>query len=137
MTTSKVSSQRCPPRMSDPIDVAKQCFLAYANSDRAAIERIIADDFCFTSPLDNQIDRQTYFERCWPNHERITAFDFIALSCCGDRVFVTYEADSKAGKRFRNTEVLTVRAGQVVAAEVYFGWNLPHKAEPGGYVASE
>src|SRR6266536_2397944 len=30
----------------------------------------------FTSPLDNRINRVTYFERCWPNSERIEGFDF-------------------------------------------------------------
>jgi len=29
--------------------------------DRAAIEKIIAEDFHFTSPLDNRLDRETYF----------------------------------------------------------------------------
>jgi hypothetical protein len=29
--------------------------------DRAAIEKLIAEDFHFTGPLDNRIDRATYF----------------------------------------------------------------------------
>jgi hypothetical protein len=51
----------------------------------------------------------------------------------GERAFVTYEA-ATADKRFRNTEVLTVRGGQLVEVEVYFGWDLPHKAPDGGFV---
>lgn len=120
----------------DAMDVARRCYQAYADSDQTAIEPLIADDFHFTSPLDNRIDRATYFERCWPNHETILGFEFIHLMSEGDRVFVTYEALSKGGKRFRNSEVLTVRDGQLVEAEVYFGWNVPHEAPAGGSMAS-
>jgi hypothetical protein len=52
---------------SDPIAVARASYIAYANKDRAAIDALIADDFHFTSPLDNRLNRATYFERCWPN----------------------------------------------------------------------
>ena len=117
----------------DPISVAKKCYKAYIEKDRAAIERVIADDFHFSSPLDNRIDRQAYFARCWPNSETITDFKFIHLARDGDRVFVTYEGRSSGGKGFRNTEILTVRYGKLVDAEVYFGWSLPHDTPSGGF----
>jgi ketosteroid isomerase-like protein len=44
----------------DPISVARRYYQAYVDKDRSAIERLIADDFHFSSPLDNRIDRQTY-----------------------------------------------------------------------------
>jgi len=44
-----------------PIAIAKACYEAYVNKDRAAIEALVAGDFHFTSPLDNRIDRATYF----------------------------------------------------------------------------
>ena len=47
---------------------------------------------------------------------------------------MTYEGDSTGGKRFRNTEILTVRNGKISDAEVYFGWTVPHEAAPGGFV---
>ena len=49
------------------VAVARAAYEAYAAKDRAAIEALIADGFHFTSPLDNRIDRATYFARCWPN----------------------------------------------------------------------
>ena len=115
-------------------DVAKQSYLAYVNSDRAANEAVIAADFHFTSPLDNRIDRDTYFARCWPNHEGISDFRFVRLIEAGDEVVVTYEGTGATGGVFRNTEVLTIRDGKIVEAEVYFGWNVPHEAPPGGFV---
>jgi SnoaL-like domain len=118
----------------DILRVARAAYEAYVAKDRAAIEKLIAPDFHFTSPLDNRIDRATYFARCWPNSEKIEGFDFINLVPDRDRVFVTYEGHGPKSHRFRNTEIVTVRDGQIVEVEVYFGWSIPHKAKPGGFI---
>jgi hypothetical protein len=111
------------------------CLQAYVDKSRGAAEAIIADDFSFTSPLDNALDRSTYFERCWPNSKFISAVRIIEAVDQGDRAFVIYEADM-GKKRFRNCEMHTSRDGKLVVVEVYFGWNLPHPALAGGFVAS-
>ena len=116
------------------VAIARAAYEAYVAKDRAAIERLIALDFHFSSPLDNRIDRATYFARCWPNSETIKDFDFINLVADGDRVFVTYEGHQANGRVFRNTEIVTVRESQIVDVEVYFGWSIPHKAKPGGFL---
>jgi len=120
----------------ESVEVARRSYLAYVDKDRTAMERLIAEDFHFTSPLDNRIDRKSYFERCWPNSRWIAEFEFIALVPENDRVYVTYVGRSDAGRRFQNTEVLTIRTGKIVEAEVYFGWSLPHPAPPGGFVTT-
>lgn len=120
----------------DMVEVARATYEAYVAKDRSAIELLIAEDFHFTSPLDNRIDRAAYFQRCWPNSESIAGFTFVHLVPAGDKVFVTYEGSSADGHAFRNTEILTVRAGQVIEAEVYFGWSIPHRAKPGGFLDS-
>ena len=120
----------------DLIPVARRCYQAYVNKDRSAIETLIADGFHFTSPLDNHIDRVTYFDRCWPNSETISDFQFVNLVQDGDRVFVTYEGEDNTGRRFRNTEILTVRDDKIVEAEVYFGWSIPHGAPRGGFISN-
>lgn len=114
--------------------VARAVYEAYVAKDRAAIEALLADDFHFTSPLDNRLDRETYFRRCWPNSKVIEGFTFVDLVANADRVFVTYEGRNTDGHRFRNTEILTIRGHQVVEAEVYFGWSIPHQAPEGGWV---
>ncbi len=118
------------------IEIARRCFQAYADSDREAIEALIAPEMRFTSPLDNQLDRTSYFERCWPNNEHITAFDLRQFAVNGSSVFVIYEGLSTDGHRFRNCEKLTISKNQITAVEVYFGWNLPHKAAQGSWVAT-
>ena len=119
----------------DAIAVVKKCYQAFVDKDRAAIEAVIAEDFHFTSPLDNRLDRKTYFERCWPNSKTISGFNYENLVQDGERVFVTYTGTGTAGRRFRNTEILTVRGEKIVDAEVYFGWTIPHEAPEGGFVA--
>ena len=116
------------------VAIARAAYEAYAAKDRAALEELIAEDFHFTSPLDNRLDRETYFRRCWPNSKVIDGFDFIHLVPDGDRVFVTYVGRTADGNRFRNTEIFTLRGRQIVEVEVYFGWSIPHAAPAGGFI---
>ena len=116
------------------VAIARAAYEAYVTKDRAAIGELIAEDFHFTSPLDNRLDRETYFRRCWPNSKVIEGFDFIHLVTDGDRVFVTYEGRNTNSRRFQNTEILTIRDQHIVDVEVYFGWSIPHEAPQGGFV---
>jgi ketosteroid isomerase-like protein len=118
----------------DPAAIARASYQAYVDKDRAALDALLAPDFHFTSPLDNDLDRATYVKRCWPNSQSLGRFEFIHVVPAGNRVFVTYEAETTSGKRFRNTEILTMRDGKIIEAEVYFGWNIPHEAAPGGFI---
>ena len=118
----------------EPVQIARAVYDAYVRKDRKAIESLIADDFHFTSPLDNRIDRGTYFERCWPNSETTANFEFKNVVSDNGQVFVTYELTNTNGERFRNTEVLSTRDGKVSDVEVYFGWMIPHEAPAGKFV---
>jgi ketosteroid isomerase-like protein len=117
-----------------PLDIAKACYQAYVDKDRAAIEALLDDEYHFSSPLDNALDRETYFNRCWANSGQIAAFNYIHTFEDADRAVVVYEGRTSSGKRFRNCEVHTVRGGKLIATEVYFGWDLPHKAPVGGFL---
>jgi ketosteroid isomerase-like protein len=116
------------------VAVARASYDAFAAKDRAAIEALLAQDFHFISPLDNRIDRETYFTRCWPNSKVIADFDLIHVVPDGEKVFVTYVARTNDGRRFRNTEIVTVRGRQITEVEVYFGWSLPHEAPRGKFI---
>lgn len=108
----------------DRLQLTRDCYEAYASGDRSVVERLVSDDFEFFSPADVGIDREKYFERCWPNAGALESFEFVRLIESGYEVFVTYEAERTDGSRFRNTEVLTFRGDQMVKTEVYFGWDL-------------
>jgi ketosteroid isomerase-like protein len=108
----------------DRLQLARDAYGAYVSGDRGAIEALIADEFIFFSPPDPGIDREAYFERCWPNSETIAEFDFVRLFERGDEVVVTYECTKTDGRRFRNTEILTFAGDRIRRVEVYFGWDL-------------
>ncbi len=108
----------------DRLQLARDCYGAYQSGDRSVVERLLSHDFTFYSPADVGIDRERYFERCWPNAALIRSFEFKRLAEAGDEVLVTYEATRADGSRFRNTEVLTFDGDRICRAEVYFGWNL-------------
>jgi ketosteroid isomerase-like protein len=111
--------------VADRRELARQAYTAYETGERDLIERLLADDFVFSSPPDPLLDREQYFERCWPNADLIVSYDVVRMVENGDEVIITYEATKSDGKRLRNTEVLTFRGDEITRAEVYFGWDLP------------
>jgi hypothetical protein len=56
------------------ISIVRGAYQAYVDKYRAAIEAVIGDDFHFTSPRDNRINREVYFDKCWKNSDTITGF---------------------------------------------------------------
>lgn len=116
-----------------PSELARACLQAYVDKDRQAAEGLIAADFHFTSPIDNALDRATYFARCWPNSAAMNAVKVVHSVDDGERAFIVYEV-GMGKKRVRNCELHAARNGKLVSVEVYFGWDLPHPAESGGFV---
>ena len=117
--------------MTSAAEIVRACFVAYEDKNRRAIEEILSKDFIFTSPLDNKIDRQTYLDRCWPISKNVHDFKLVNLVESGSQVFVTYISTLNTGKSFRNAEIFEVADGKIRSVEVYFGWDLPHKAAIG------
>jgi ketosteroid isomerase-like protein len=114
--------------------LVRRLYAAWPAKDRATVESLVDDDFHFTSPLDNRLDRASFFARCWPNSASMKSLELMRITVDGNLVLVTYEAETHDGKRFRNTEALRIATGKVQEVEVYFGWNLPHPAPLGGFV---
>lgn len=94
---------------------------AYENDDREALENVIAEDFTFTSPYDNAIDREVYFQRCWPNHNTTVSMMVERVFIDGDGAYVTYVGTNTSGRSFRNTEYMPFRGGKIASVQVYFG----------------
>jgi ketosteroid isomerase-like protein len=111
--------------MGDRIEIARRSYLAFAAGDRSFFDERLADDFSFSSPPDPSLDRDRWFERCWPGAGRGQGFEFLRLLEAGDEVIVTYELRPADGSGGRNTEILTFDdEDRIVRTEVYFGWDV-------------
>jgi ketosteroid isomerase-like protein len=102
-------------------NVVRAWFGAYENENREVAEQLLADDFTFTSPNDDAIDKATWFERCWPDHDASRDQQIENIVVTGDNAFVTYRCVSPGGKTFRNTEFLTFKGERISSVNVYFG----------------
>jgi len=101
-------------------DVVRRNFASYLAGDRATAESLIGEDFVFTSPQDDHIDRAAYFERCFPTSDRFAHQELKRVAATGDDVFVMYEYRLReTGERYRNAGLLTVREGRIVEAQVW------------------
>jgi ketosteroid isomerase-like protein len=106
------------------LDTVRASYRAFATADRDLMEEIFAEGFTFSSPPDPLLDREGYFERCWPGAGGVARFDYVRLTDVGDEVLVTYEATRQDGTRFRNTEIFGFDGDRISRVEVYFGWEL-------------
>jgi ketosteroid isomerase-like protein len=103
-------------------DVVRAAFDAYISQDRAAVERLLAEDYVFTSPQDDHIGRAEFLAKCFPTADRLRTQEILHLVTAGDDgVFVLYEYELRTGARYRNTEFSTVRDGQLAETQVFFG----------------
>jgi hypothetical protein len=105
--------------------IARESYVAFAAADRSFFEKRLSESFRFSSPPDPALDRDGWFQRCWPGAGRGQDFTFVRLVEAGDEVIVTYEIRRPDGSGGRNTEILTFDEHDlIVRGEVYFGWNL-------------
>jgi len=120
--------RRCPPgepagaKTVTNIDVVRTMFEAYLSQDARTAAGLLADDFVFTSPQDDHIDKAAFMQRCFPTAGRILSQEILELATAGTHgVFIMYEYELKTGGRHRNTELITVRDGKLVETQVFFG----------------
>jgi ketosteroid isomerase-like protein len=102
-------------------DIVRALFAAYMSNDRASVENYFTEDFRFTSPYDDRIDKATYFERCWRVPDWIERQQLEKIFVEGDEAFVTYEVVTRDAKRFRNTEFFRFDGDKIRSIDVYFG----------------
>jgi ketosteroid isomerase-like protein len=106
--------------MSDKATIIRAMFAAYRDKQRQVVEDTLADDFTFTSPYDDAIDKAEYFRRCWPVSERIESNEVERIFVQGDEAFVTYRVRHE-GDEFRNTEFFVFDGDRIRSVDVYFG----------------
>jgi len=102
-------------------EIIRALFAAYLSNDRKAVEASFTDDFRFTSPYDDRIDKATYFERCWKSSDWIERQELERIFVEGEGAFVTYKCTARDGKSFRNTEFFCFDGDKIKRIDVYFG----------------
>ena len=107
-------------------DIIRALFAAYVANDREAVEDALTEDFRFTSPYDDAIDKATYFARCWRGSDWIERHEFEKILVEGSEAFVTYRCLAKDGKSFRNTEFFGFEGDKIRRIDVYFGASYQH-----------
>ncbi|MBR0825272.1 nuclear transport factor 2 family protein [Bradyrhizobium manausense] len=104
----------------------RDLFAAYLANDRERVADALADDFRFTSPFDDNIDKATYFERCFRDSGWIARHDIERIFVRDDEAFVTYRCMATDGRSFRNTEFFAFAGDKVRRIDVYFGATYQH-----------
>ncbi len=102
-------------------DLIRALFAAYLANDREAVEDALTDDFSFTSPYDDAIDKATYFARCWRGSDWIERHELEKICVEDSEAFVKYRCLAKDGKSFRNTEFFAFEGDKIRCIQVYFG----------------
>jgi ketosteroid isomerase-like protein len=103
------------------IAIIKRLFAAFRSQDRGVAEELLSEDFTFTSPYDDRIDKAAYFERCWPNAKLIEEHVLEKTFVEGDEAFVLYKCRTRDGREFRNTEFMRFDGARICEVNVFFG----------------
>jgi ketosteroid isomerase-like protein len=103
-------------------ELARRYFEVYQEADREALEALLHDDFTFTSPWDDHIDRARYFSHCFP-HAGEFRFRFpLKIFAQGDEAVIVYETEGKQGGTFHNAELFRFDGGRIRSIDVFFGF---------------
>ena len=93
--------------------------------DWAPFDAVMAEDFTFTSPLDDRIGKSAFKKNCWDTQIAfVDRFDLELVMARGNEALVKYLCRTKNGKSFRNVEYLRLSNQRIEAIECYFGGNL-------------
>jgi ketosteroid isomerase-like protein len=108
----------------EQVRLARESYQAFAAGTRDFFETHLSEDFSFSAPPDPHLDRDGWFERCWPAAGKGQEFELLRLVEADHEVIVNYELRRPDGSGGRNTEILTFDdAGKIARIEVYFGWD--------------
>ena len=64
--------------------IVRDSYAAFAAGNRSFFEQRLSDDLLFSAPPDPKLDRDGYFERCWPGsgRGRISSHFCVTASIC-------------------------------------------------------
>ena len=124
MVIPKIGSAHAATGLSQQNEqLVRKFYAAWESKDWHALDILLADDFTFTSPNDDDhISKGVYKARCWDsNVDLIEHFDLQHIVGSDNDAFVMYVLHIKNGKTLENIEHLQMRGGKVEAVRCYFG----------------
>jgi hypothetical protein len=111
--------------MSNRPALVKRFYEAFSNVDRDDfVENLLAPNFTFSAPPDPFLDRDGFFEKCWPEGHNLKDIEYVRVIEHGDEVILTHEYAKPDGVTGRNTDIVTFAGDKVARIEVYFGWDV-------------
>jgi ketosteroid isomerase-like protein len=100
----------------------RKYYSAWAKKDWHPVDILLADDFTFSSPLDDHISKSDFKTGCWETQNAyIERFDLKEVIGTDKEAFVIYVCHTTNGKTFQNVEYFQLREDKVTAVECYFG----------------
>lgn len=111
--------------MTSRTELIKKFFVAFSKVDRDSfIENLFAPDFTFSAPPDPLLNREEFFERCWPEGGNLKDNEYVRVVETADEVIITHEYVKPDGLKGRNTDIFTFDGDKIIRLEVYFGWDI-------------
>ena len=103
-------------------ELIRKYYAAWERKEWNNLDALLAEDFTFSSPLDDHISKSAYKHGCWDTQsDLIKQFDLQQLTGSTGHAFVMYVCHTTNGRTFRNVEYFQLRDDKVKAVECYFG----------------
>jgi hypothetical protein len=103
-------------------ETIRKYYAAWETKDWHPVDILLADDFTFSSPLDDHISKSDFKAGCWNTQiGYIDRFELKQVIGTGSEAFVMYVCHTTNGKTFQNVEYFQLREDKVKAVECYFG----------------
>ncbi len=104
-----------------PTELVRSVFQAFQNQERKNLENLFSSDFIFSSPYNKKLNKEQYFEICYPFSEKVKDYEFQTIVEKGNEVFVIYKCSSIGQDDFINSKYFTIENGKVKSVKVFFG----------------
>jgi ketosteroid isomerase-like protein len=103
-------------------EAVRRYYAAWETKTWHQVDIMLADDFTFSSPLDDHISKSDFKAGCWDTQiAYIDRFDLKQVIGTDNQAFVMYVCHTTNGKTLQNVEYFQFRDGKVKSVECYFG----------------
>lgn len=111
--------------MSNRTELIKEFLTAFSKVDRNDfVENLLAPNFTFSAPSDPLLNRDEFFEQCWPHGGNLKEIEYVRLIENADEVILTHNFVKPDGTKACNTDIITFEGDKITRLEVYFGWEI-------------